>query len=95
MIDTDGNETDYVLDNLGEVSETKTRQGRPRRPTTLRGRVSSETDADGRVIQYSYNNDDEEIGEVWKNSSGATVNVETFTYDNDGNELTAADTTAR
>ncbi len=54
-------------------------------------RLTQTTDADGRVIQYSYDVDDRVTGEVWLNASGVTVNVVTYSYDNNANLLTAAD----
>ena len=44
-------------------------------------RVSQVTDRDGRLIQYSYDNANREIGEVWKSAAGATVNLVTYAYD--------------
>ena len=90
-IDSSGNETDTVLDAAGRAAVNVTPTGSTTTVYDSAGRVSSTTDADGRVIQYSYNNNDQVTGEVWKNSSGATVNLQTFTYDADGNLLTAAD----
>src|SRR5439155_14864532 len=43
----------------------------------------------GRVINYSYDNINRETGETWL-VSGSTVNTLTFSYDPNGNELTAA-----
>jgi RHS repeat-associated protein len=49
------------------------------------------TDADGRVIQYSYDAANRETGEVWKSNAGATLNIVTYAYDNSGNRTSAAD----
>ncbi len=91
VIDPDGNETDYVLDGDGRVTETITPTGTTTTTYNAAGRMTSTTDADDRVIQYSYDADDRQTGEVWKSSAGVTVNIQTFTYDNDGNLLTASD----
>ncbi len=91
VIDPDGNETSYVQDGDGRVTETVTPTGTTTTTYDAAGRATSTTDADGRLIQYSYDADDRLTGEVWKSSAGATVNVQTFTYDNDANLLTAAD----
>ena len=91
VIDPDGNETDYVLDADGRVVEAISPTGTTSMAYDAAGRLASTTDADERVVNYSYDADNRLIGEVWLNSSAATVNLQTFTYDNNGNLLTAAD----
>lgn len=92
VIDPDGNVTRYYYNTLGEQTLTVNPLGYA---TTAAydtdQRVTSVTDADGRQILTSYDNDSRETGEVWKNSSGTTVNTVTYTYDKDSNMLTAAD----
>ena len=93
VIDSDGNETDYVLDADGRVAETITPLGTTTTTYNAVGLATSTTDADGRTINYSYDADNRLTGEVWLNSSAVTVNILTFTYDYDGNMLTAANST--
>ena len=42
-------------------------------------------------MTYSYDADQRELGETWKAYGGSVTDVKTFTYDNVGNQLTAAD----
>jgi RHS repeat-associated protein len=56
----------------------------------LANRLTSKTDAVGNVISYGYDAANRELGETWK-VSGSTTNVVTYTYDNNGNQLTALD----
>jgi RHS repeat-associated protein len=56
----------------------------------LANRLTSKTDAAGNVISYGYDAANRELGETWK-VSGSTTNVVTFTYDANGNQLTASD----
>src|SRR5580704_3405904 len=56
------------------------------------GRETSTTDRDGRVIAFSYDNANRKTGETWYAAGGVTVvNLQTFTYDAVGDQLTAAD----
>jgi RHS repeat-associated protein len=90
VVDPGGNETHYVRDRLGRVTSTITPIGTSTMAYDAAGRVTSTTDADGRLIQYSFDNDDRVTGEIWKSAAGVTLNVVTFTWDNDGNLFTAA-----
>jgi RHS repeat-associated protein len=90
VVDPDGNETHYVRDRLGRVLETITPIGTTTMAYDAAGRATSTTDANGRLIQYSYDNDDRLTGEVWKSAAGVTLNVLTYTWDNDGNLRIAA-----
>jgi RHS repeat-associated protein len=86
--DPSGNESHYVLDGMGrEIARFD--------PVTTAydaaGRVTSVTDRDGRLVQYSYDNADRVTSSVWKSAAGATVNLLTYTYDNNDNLLTAKD----
>jgi RHS repeat-associated protein len=49
------------------------------------------TDQLGRAITYAYDAANREVGSTWKSAAGSTTNVQTFTYDANGNQLTAAD----
>jgi RHS repeat-associated protein len=53
------------------------------------GQVSQTIDADGQTIYFTYNSDEQLTQEVWKNSSGTAVNTLVYSYDAQGNELTA------
>ena len=48
-------------------------------------------DADRREQVFHYDNADRLTAATWLAYGGATVNLQTFTYDNDNNQLTAAD----
>jgi len=54
------------------------------------GQTSTITDADGREQVFHYDSDGRTTAETWL-ASGATVNLLTYTYDNNGNQLTASD----
>ena len=54
------------------------------------GRSTPSTDADGHVRVVNYDALSREAGETWL-TFGIAVNVQTFTYDADGDKLTAAD----
>src|SRR5205807_2709836 len=53
-------------------------------------RKTSATDRLAQVQNWTFDNDNRVLTEVWKNSGGTTVNTLTYTYDAAGNELTAA-----
>jgi RHS repeat-associated protein len=53
--------------------------------------MTSTTDRDGRLRNFSYDALNRETGQTWI-VSGSTVNTQTFTFDAQGNQLTAADT---
>src|SRR5439155_13397693 len=55
------------------------------------GWVTSRTDRLGRRIEYTYDNADALVSQVWKDAGGTAVNTLTWSYDKEGNELTAAD----
>src|SRR5262249_55721935 len=54
-------------------------------------RMTGMTDQLGRVMTYAYDAANRVTGSTWKAVGGSTVNVQTFTYDANGNQLTAAD----
>src|SRR5262249_36543441 len=53
-------------------------------------RETSATDRNGRRRAWSYDNDNRVLTETWFDTNGITVNTLTFTYDANGNQLTAA-----
>ncbi len=89
-IDADGNVTTFVYDALNRVVQEITPTGGS---TTMAydadGRLTAETDALGRQITYSFDADGNNIGQTWHNADSSTSYV-TFTYDANGNQLTAA-----
>jgi RHS repeat-associated protein len=91
VTDPDGNKTSFVLDGLNRV----VKQIDPLNNTSTMGydaasRLTSETDRNGRVQNFSYDAANRELGGTWV-TGGTTVNTLTFTYDAEGNPLTAAD----
>jgi RHS repeat-associated protein len=89
--DPDGNVTTFQYDAQNRATVVINPLGN--KTTTMydnAGRISTITDALGQERIFSYDNANRETGEVWKNSGGTTVNTLTFTYDSNGNELTAA-----
>ena len=92
VTDAVGNQTRYIYDSLGR--ETVTIDPLGNRTTTTydaASRVSTVTDADGREQVFHYDAADRLTAATWLAYGGATVNLLTFTYDNDNNQLTAAD----
>ncbi len=92
-IDPNGNVTTYELNPGDQVTETISPTGGITATVyDAAGHVSQVTDPDNRIITYSYDSANELIGETWMTVIGtvvSVVNVATYTYDNDGNVLTA------
>jgi RHS repeat-associated protein len=91
VTDADGNTTTMAYDALNRL----TQQTDPLNHSATfaydaAGRLTSTTDRNGRVRNVSYDALNRETGETWV-TSGTTVNTQSFTYDADGNELTAVD----
>jgi RHS repeat-associated protein len=55
------------------------------------GRQTSHLDRDGRQDLYSYDADNRLTAVTWKDANGTTVNQQAYTYDPNGNVLTAGD----
>jgi RHS repeat-associated protein len=55
------------------------------------GRQTSHTDRDGRQDLYSYDADNRLTAVTWKDANGNTTDVQAYTYDPNGNVLTAGD----
>jgi RHS repeat-associated protein len=90
VTDADNNVTKFAFDGDNRL----TQQTDPLNKTTTfaydaGGRMTSTTDRLGRVRNLSYDADNRQTGETWV-TSGVTVNTVTFTYDANGNQLTAA-----
>jgi RHS repeat-associated protein len=93
VLDADNNRTTYTYDERGSRTQMTDPVGDP--PATYAYdsamRVISKTDGLGRVTTYAYDADSREVGETWRVSSGGAItNILTFTYDGDGNLLSAA-----
>jgi RHS repeat-associated protein len=92
LTDSDGNTTTMAYDSLNRL----TQQTDPLNHSATfafdaGSRMTSTTDRDGRVRNFTYDALNRETGQTWV-VSGSTVNTQTFTYDAQGNQLTAADT---
>jgi RHS repeat-associated protein len=92
VTDSVGNATGYVNDSLGRQSVATDPTG-ARTTTTYdaAGNVSTVTDRDGRQQVFHYDSANRQTGTAWLSSGGVTVNLLTYTYDNNNNQLTAAD----
>ena len=74
-----------------EIKETSPTNGVTTMAYDAAGQETSVIDALGRTITYAYDADGRETGSTWKSATGTVTNVQTFTYDAVGNNLTAAD----
>jgi RHS repeat-associated protein len=91
VTDPDNNVTQYQYNSVDELTLTTAPNGSLTTMTyDAAGNVSTMIDGDSRTTTYSYDQDNREVGESWKNSGGTTTDVLTFTYDNNGNMVTAA-----
>ena len=89
-IDSNLNKTTFVYDDLGHVVQELTPTGGSiTMAYDADGRLSSETDALGRRIDYGFDADGNNTGQTWHNADGSTSYL-TFTYDDNGRQLTAA-----
>jgi RHS repeat-associated protein len=92
ITDPDGNTTAFTYDALNRKTVTTDQLGHTTTTTyDAAGRVSSITDADGRVRVFAYDAADRRTGETWISTGNATVNQLSYTYDANGNLLTASD----
>jgi RHS repeat-associated protein len=92
LTDPDGNTTMWECDRNGNM----TKQTDPNGHTvtqTFNGdnQITARTDQLGRSETFSYDSAGQLTTELWKNSSGTTVNTQTYTYNADGQILTASD----
>jgi RHS repeat-associated protein len=90
VIDPDGNRTTFVFDTL----DRKVQQIDPFGNITTyqydaTNRLTSQKDALNRQETFSYDAENHVTGQTWL-VGGSTANLFTFTYDKDGNQLTAA-----
>jgi RHS repeat-associated protein len=88
--DADGNTTKYVLDGVGNVVATVDPLGKVTSSQyDQNNQLVSTTDALGRKITEQYDNDGRLLQETWYNADGSVQDTKTYTYDNNGNLLTA------
>jgi RHS repeat-associated protein len=91
VVDQVGNTTTMAFDALNRLTQqTDPLNHSGTMAYDAIGRQTSATDRDGQVINTTYDNDGRVLTQVWKNSAGTTVNTLTYSYDNAGNQLTAA-----
>jgi RHS repeat-associated protein len=93
VIDSVGNITSAVYDRLNrQIQMTDPTGHTATQAYDAASRVTSQTDRLGRVMTYAYDNADRLTAETWLATGGTIVqNTQRFSYDNDGNTLTAAD----
>ena len=92
VIDPLGNKTTTIHDADGEVTESIDPMGNT--TTTLYdadGEVTETIDALGRTTTSFYDADGRLMSETWEDAHATVTNVESYTYDADGNLLTAGD----
>ena len=88
--DPDGNITSYTYDDAGNVLTTTTPLGTTYNTYDAAGNLVKTVDPDGREIDNSY--DGNLLTEtVWYNADGSVNNEFSYSYDGDGNLLTASD----
>ena len=93
VIDADGNRTQYLYDALGcQIVGIDPLGHRATTTYDAAGNVSTMTDADNREQVFHYDADNRLTAATWLSSTGMTVNLLTYTYDHDSNQLTTADT---
>jgi RHS repeat-associated protein len=91
LTDADHNTTTMVYDALNRmVQEINPLGNSSTFAYDAAGLLTASTDADGHVRVINYDTLQRETGETWL-SFDIAVNVQTFTYDAAGNQLTAAD----
>jgi RHS repeat-associated protein len=92
LVDPDGNTTTWAYDALGrQVNAIDPFGSVTTTAYDAASRVTSVTDRLGRVMTYAYDAANRLTASTWKAAGGSTANVQTFTYDANGNQLTAAD----
>jgi RHS repeat-associated protein len=92
VVDAVGNETRYVVDGDGRQSVEFDPLGKALTTSyDAVGRATKVVDRLGREDDFNYDAGDRLTLAVWKNASGTTVNLLTYTFDNDNNLLSAAD----
>jgi RHS repeat-associated protein len=93
VIDADGYHTLFAYDAVGhQVAMTDPLGHTATWAYDLAGRLVSSTDRDGRRKDFTYDGAGRVLSATWYAADGTTVvNARTYTYDRDGNLLTASD----
>jgi len=87
-----GNTTTFSYDSLNrEIQRTDALGNSLTYAYDTRSRMASQTDRLGRRKDWTYDDAGRVLTETWVNSGGGTANVLTYTYDDNGNALTADD----
>ena len=94
LTDPDGNVTTWSYDAFGENVNETTSSGTETFAYNADGELVQKTDFDGQTTTYSYNNLGEETAENWLDSSNNVIHTFSYTYDADGELLTASDPAA-
>ena len=90
VIDSVGNKTTFVLDALNRQVLMTDPLGNSQGTTyNTAGEVSQVIDRDGRLTTFAYDAAGRQTGQTWKDTSGNTSSTLAYTYDNNGNVLTA------
>jgi YD repeat-containing protein len=90
IIDADGNITSYSYDGSGNLIATMDPLGFVTvRTYDTDNRLTSTLDRLGRKKTFAYDNDGRLLSETWFNANGSTADVLSYSYDQDGNLLTA------
>lgn len=92
LIDPVGNQTTMVYDDLNrEIDCIDPLNNSTTYSYNAAGLMTSITDRDGRQRDFAYDADNRLLTDSWFNSSIAAVNTLTYSYDQNGNLLTAGD----
>ncbi len=86
IIDPVGNIWQYFYDSAGrEKTRTDPLGARTTTSYDADNRVTSVVDRLSRSIEYSYDDEDRKTKEVWKDNAGVTLNIITYTLDDNDN----------
>ena len=92
VVDPVGNRTTFVYDAVNRVTQETDPLGNSATYAYDAGnRQTSQTDRLGRRDDFSYDGDNRVVTEVMRDNTGLALNTLTYAYDNNGNQLTAAD----